>query len=152
MQSGQARHFSVLTCGSPLAFDGCRAAAFETAILGNRMRLPLAARAAQSRDALFTAPGVDLQELRDTLERFVGADRALACLDLAGDEFLGKREAARLAASATVRAGQQLVGRLDPRVFIDLEKPLRDREYRPEEQADTCHDCRRCQHTAHAAL
>ena len=121
-------------------YDGRGTATFKPAILSNLMGLQAAAIAAQSRYQFFLAAGVDLEKLRNLFDVFSRTDRAFTGVDCSGDQFFGKRQAAGLSACAAVRPGKQFVSNLDPGVFFDLQKSLRDREYRSEEQSDPNHD------------
>ena len=60
----------------------------------------------------------------------LGADVHLPGSDVAGDERLGERAAARKAAGAAVGVGQQLLDDVDPRVFLDVEGAVGQDEQR----------------------
>jgi hypothetical protein len=126
-----------------------RATAFKALVLGDLVRLQVAAAAAQPRDQLFLAARVDLKVLGDLLDGVIGANRALTRHDLTGHQLLRERQAARLTAGATIGTGQELVGALDARVFLDFQEALRDSEHRAEEQADAYHDRRRYEQVVH---
>jgi hypothetical protein len=108
---------------------GC-ATTLEAAILGYLVRLQMTAVAPQSCDQLFGSASVDFEVLRNLLEILVVTDCALSRINLASDQFFGKRETTRLATRTAVGAWQQVVGCFDARIFVDFQEALRNRQNR----------------------
>ena len=125
---------------SATGYDGRGTATFEAAVFRNLMRLQTAAIAAQSRYQFFLTAGVNLKKLGDLFDGLSGTDRTLARINFAGDQFFRKRQATGLSTGAAVRPRKKFVSYLDPGIFLHLQKALRDREDRSEEQSDPNHD------------
>jgi hypothetical protein len=99
-----------------------------------------AARAEQARDTLDRLAGIDAQIVGDVDDILSAELGALGGLPFAADQLFGERPAAGGAASTTVRARQQVVHGVDPRVLVDLELLVRQRDEHGEGQGHASKD------------
>jgi hypothetical protein len=122
---------------------GRRAAGPEALVAGAQEGHVLAAAAGQAGHLFLYGAGSDAEQVGNALALLRRTDGAPGGNHCAVDHLFGKIAAARRAAGAAVRFGQQILDLADARVFIDVELLVGEGEHQRQDHPQPRHECPR---------